>query len=207
MNGGIYTGYVIDNNAEGGYNPVQVWVPALDGNYVTGEWNAFGANTGSAITSTKLNELRISSGNKSTFYRTMPVSSGSDSFYLEDLGASTVNLSTWQYNSENGIEDMRYSSSTSNYGSIKQKGDGKSLMPAWSDNELVSNYTLGDTMGIGANTYAGQPQGEFTSISVGTRVLVCFADSGATGFILAQIPSAGSYNLGIMTDVSTLSSN
>lgn len=82
---GLYTGYVLPN---AGTNPVQVYVPALDGAEVLGSFKNIGANTLNAMDATHLEDLR----SKCKWYYLTQKLQSSNYYFSEKYGAGTPEI-------------------------------------------------------------------------------------------------------------------
>lgn len=192
-NGGIYTGWVIDNNEQGNYNPVQVWIPSLSSasGYFTGQFKEFGDNIGD-MKKKIVEQLKGVCGEQGWFYRTMPVAPAGEVHYNSSSGASSVHDGLYQYGKTSQyVDERKNTDGVKSTSPIRMQGESSSvrLGGVSQPDGRFRNFILSDYNGYQNMALTSAPKGNFTSIGVGTRVIVAFADSGATGYVLGQIPS------------------
>lgn len=183
---GLYTGYVLPN---AGTNPVQVYVPALDGAEVLGSFKTIGANTLNAMDATHLEDLR----SKCKWYYLTQKLQSSNYYYSEKHGAGTTEL-TLPKGSQTlpnlgESPDYRQTSDTQISGKAIKSPSANPV-----ENGITNSAILESSSGLTTEKVSGRPIGEFVTVSNWTKVIVALADHGATRLVLCSLPWLQDWN-------------
>lgn len=193
MSDNVFSGYVLDFNES--TNSALVWIPSkvpyLFENGST--WRTFGKNLNNCIGKSEVAKLRdMCSGY--WFYLTNELTSGSLARYDEVSGNSTVyeaNRSSLRMNDLRKNQGEKY----------KSYPYGTNFTYKWpQDNpaqNLCQNYNLNLSSGYSVDVGMNAPKGSFTSLEVGTRVIVSFINNGTLGVILRQYPNSDELSLAL----------
>lgn len=183
-----YVGYIVSDTD---CNPFKVFIPALNGFFSYGMRSAdgFGSNANKWDTV----DLQRMQQSATLCYQTSELSSGSDYDFNSDNGYVTVEENLGELNDDTAT-DVTYNAKAS----IKTScpvDDG----PFYTGNESpAANYMVNYRPSPGEKTYfpsyMNSPGGSFTTMSIGTRVLVNYPGGGSIGYIISQIPGPDTFS-------------
>lgn len=180
---GIYTGYVVQSEAP--YNPVKVWVPKRNQSYFFGSFRFFGENTGGNI---GLEQYYDMISQAEDFYITSELTSGSNGVFDTFTGRGTGQDNVSDFTK---IQDLT-ESKAENVTTTPSQSTRKQWHSAKGADSLVQTSRLSSLQGSTIDAHKNQPKGNFANLTVGTRVLVAYADDGTLGVILRQFPDTDS---------------
>lgn len=175
-----YIGYVVGKEET---NPISVWIPAKHGFANMGSKKGFGSNAGN-MSLIDLADARIRS---EKCYITSEMSSQGPYIYDDTNGYSTKedNIAFLDQNTAKNVKDKSFAP---NKYSAPSDGDFiKSPHGSPAANFLQIFYPQ-PIDGTQINLYSNSPGGNFSLLSIGTKVMVEFPDGKGVGYITRQIP-------------------
>lgn len=183
----MYTGYVIPDS---GTNPVQVWVPDIDGWFSIGSTRTVGYNMLNAIGAIELIEMRAKCG---YYYLTQELNSGNYK-YDATMGAGTTEEHMPKEREGKIFPDMTKA------GEYVYKYNGRANQRSFSLAQsnpmrwMSSTFSFDRDRGTVPNAGANYPTGEFVKMSRWQKVIVSRIDGGSTGIVVRVLPWADDYN-------------
>lgn len=183
---GILTGYILPDS---GIDPVQVWVPAIDGWFALGSTRTIGYNMLNSIGSKELAQMR----SKCSYYYLSQTMNSGNYRYNSIMGAGTTEEFLPKERETSSLPDL-------NKGDFKYKYNGRANQKSFSLGQsnpiswMCSQFTFDREKGTVPNSGANYQNGEFVKMTRWQRVLVTRVDGGATGVVLGVLPWADDYN-------------
>lgn len=184
---GLYTGFVLPGQMS---NPVQVWVPCLDGAFSLGDFKNLGKNTLSSIGQAELDAMR----NKCSYYYLTQELNAGNFYYNEALGAGTTEQLLPKSKKDTNMPDL-----TKN-GVYKYTHNGSAdnaniqTMQGRPCDNMMTDFVMDREGGLRVDTFPNMQTGGFVTMSRWQKVIVSKIDEGTTGVILRVLPWAEDYN-------------
>jgi hypothetical protein len=177
-----YIGYVVGKEET---NPISVWIPAKGGYGKYGANRGFGSNAGNMT----LLDLAFMRTNAEKCYLSSEMNAGGSYNFDDSNGFVTLedNISGID---ETTVKDVKNMDSSKVAVRHSAPGDGEFLQsphtrPAanW-----LQTYYPQQVEGAEINVYSNAPKGTFTTLPIGTKVMVSYPDEKGIGYIIRQIP-------------------
>lgn len=183
----ILTGFVLPGQFR---NPVQVWVPALDGVFGLGDFKNIGANMLSSIGTMELEMMRSKC---SYYYLTQELNAGNYRFN-EALGAGTTEQLLPESKFDINMPDLRTDGSYTYTNNGAAQGQQLTMAQSRPCDNMTLGFSFDREQGTVVNTHPNVQRGTFVMMSRWQKVLVAKIDGGATGVVLCTFPWAEDYN-------------
>jgi hypothetical protein len=179
-----YIGYIVK---EGETNPFSVFIPALCG-MGTPFFNTsdgFGSNMGKW----DINTLHQMQGSAIKCYQTSSLSAANTYDFDTSNGYATVERNLGELTGETAkdVSTGKVAPLATSCPSKDEPFDLPNDNPAFN---CVRNYRFSSALGTQFPSLLNAPEGNYTSLSPSTRVLVDYPGNGNIGYIIAQLPGA-----------------
>lgn len=176
----IEVGYVVGKEE---VNPISVWFPSKGGYNKLGISRGFGSNTGNM----NLLDLAMMRENSEKCYLTTELTAYGPYIFDDTNGLATKEENAPYLNLQNAKNVKNSKTSINIYSSPGDNTFLKSPHTNPAANWLETYYPQ-QIGGAEMINYDNAPGGNYSTLSIGTKVLVIFPDNTSYGYIIRQIP-------------------
>jgi hypothetical protein len=175
-----YTGYVVGKEET---NPISVWIPAKSGYIRFGAERGFGSN----VNNMTLNDLALIRMNAEKCYITTEINPNGPYNYDDTNGFSTIEENI-PYLDRTTAKNLTVENNAPNL--YSSPGNGEFIHSPHTSPAVnwLQTYYPQQAEGAEINTFENAPAGNFSTLSIGTKVLVIYPDNKGIGYIIRQIP-------------------
>lgn len=184
-----YIGYVVGRNET---NPFSIFIPARSGISSFKSSKGFGTNAGNW----GLDELGIMIGAAEKCYLSSELSSNCGNFFDDANGYATVEENQFHLDGTTA-KDVRGDKLATNSTSEPLESGSISSPFFYPSVNLVRSYWPSSINGNFMNSFTNVPGGKYTTLRVGSKVLVDFPDGSGVGYIIRQLPDSDQYSQAI----------
>lgn len=185
-----YLGYIVKKDER---NPFSVFIPARSGIQSFKMSNGFGTNAGKW----DLSVLTKMIAGCDKCYLTSSLSSNAG-YYFDDINGYTTLEDNQRHLDATNAKDVTDGKTARNTTSSPIT-DYFLQSPFFSPvSNLCRVYVPSSVYGMEMNPFTNVPGGTFTTLRIGSRVLVEFPDNGGIGYIIAHVPGSDEYSAAIV---------
>jgi hypothetical protein len=184
-----YLGYIVGKNET---NPISVFIPARSGIQSFKMSEGFGTNAGKWDLSV-LSKM-IAAADKC--YMSAGLSPNNGNYFDEVNGYTTLEDNQRHLNANNAkdVTDGKTARNTTSGPTDNFYLQSPFFSPAAN---LCRNYVPSSVYGMNMNSFTNLPGGTYSTLRIGSRVMVEFPDNGGTGYITSQLPGSDDFSAAI----------
>lgn len=189
-----YIGYIVGKNES---NPFSVFIPARSGIVALNSSDGFGINAGKWGLDVLAKMLQAS---EKCYLTTEPGSNVGD--YFDDVnGYTTVeeNMSVLNSDTAKDVTSNNKARNTSSSPLDEYYLRSPFFRPAAN---LTRGYVPSSLNGMKMESFTNAPGGKYTTLRIGSKVLVEFPDGSGVGYIIKQLPSSDKFSQAIKSLIS-----